>query len=191
MSQGKLRPVAGREQILEAARAIGVSDGWSAVTIRAVAARLGYTAPLLYEHFRDKGDILTQLAVAGQVCLERVLAAELPKQPETAISLMVDRFWQFMVENTQLYRLMNGMDGVPIDREAVTEVAQRIFVVPARTVDRWFACNSAAAVGGGNAVNEIWALLHGMATLYLDRSIPFTVQQAQQSVLNLLRGRIS
>ena len=30
---------------------------------------LGYTSPLLYEHFRDKQEILTELAIEGQVSL--------------------------------------------------------------------------------------------------------------------------
>jgi AcrR family transcriptional regulator len=59
MSRGRKCPVAGREQILAAARAIGVRQGWAAVTIRSVAHELGYTSPLLYEHFRDKEDLLT------------------------------------------------------------------------------------------------------------------------------------
>ena len=29
---------------------------------------------------------------------------------------MVERYWSFMLENKHLYRLMNGMDGVPLDR---------------------------------------------------------------------------
>jgi AcrR family transcriptional regulator len=45
--------------------------GWKAVTIRAVAQQLGYTSPLLYEHFQDKQEILTELAMEGQVVLAR------------------------------------------------------------------------------------------------------------------------
>jgi AcrR family transcriptional regulator len=56
-----------------------------------VAQRLGYTSPLLYEHFRDKEDILTQLAIAGQLCLAKELAKELPKAPDAAVLLMVER----------------------------------------------------------------------------------------------------
>jgi AcrR family transcriptional regulator len=51
-ARGKPRPVAGRTDILAAARSIGLRMGWKAVTIRAVAQQLGYTSPLLYEHFR-------------------------------------------------------------------------------------------------------------------------------------------
>ena len=50
-SRGAIRPVAGRPEILAAARSIGIQKGWKAVTIRAVAQQLGYTSPLLYEHF--------------------------------------------------------------------------------------------------------------------------------------------
>lgn len=56
--RGALRPVAGRDEILSAARSIGVREGWKVVTIRPVAGILGYTAPLLYEHFGDKQEIL-------------------------------------------------------------------------------------------------------------------------------------
>jgi AcrR family transcriptional regulator len=69
--RGAIRPVAGRREIFAAARSIGVRSGWKAVTIRAVAQQLGYTSPLLYEHFRDKQEILTELAIDGQVSLAR------------------------------------------------------------------------------------------------------------------------
>jgi AcrR family transcriptional regulator len=70
-SRGTIRPVAGRPEILEAARSIGIRMGWKAVTIRAVAQQLSYTSPLLYEHFRDKQEILIELAIEGQVVLAR------------------------------------------------------------------------------------------------------------------------
>jgi AcrR family transcriptional regulator len=119
MSRGRKRPVAGREQILGAARAIGVRDGWGAVTIRAVARELEYSSPLLYEHFRDKEGLLTQIAVEALVLLEAKLTENLPTDSHIAASMMIERYWTFMFKHTQLYRLMNGMDGVPIDKEVV------------------------------------------------------------------------
>ena len=126
-SRGTLRPVAGRTDILAAARSIGLRMGWKAVTIRAVAQQLGYTSPLLYEHFRDKEEILTELAIEGQLSLAKDLARDLPADAHAAILSMVERYWSFMLENKQLYRLMNGMDGVPIDREKVTTIAEHNF----------------------------------------------------------------
>lgn len=50
-SRGTIRPVAGRQEILAPTNSIGLRLGWKAVAIRAVAQRLGYTAPLLYRFF--------------------------------------------------------------------------------------------------------------------------------------------
>jgi AcrR family transcriptional regulator len=78
--------------------------GWKAVTIRAVAQQLGYTSPLLYEHFQDKEEILTELAIEGQLSLAKDLAIYLPADAHTAILAMAERYWSFMLKNKQLYR---------------------------------------------------------------------------------------
>jgi len=187
-SRGALRPIAGREQILAAARAIGVRKGWKAITIRAVAQRLGYTSPLLYEHFRDKEDLLTQLAIEGQLCLAKELAKDLPKAADAAVLLMVERYWSFMLKNKQIYRLMNGMDSMPINREEVGRIAQRSFEAAKAVIRAWLIEGNAEAFGTVALMDELWAVLHGMAALYLDRSAAFDVGRAQDCVAKLLLG---
>lgn len=187
-SRGALRPVAGREQILAAARAIGVRKGWKAVTIRAVAQKLAYSSPLLYEHFRDKEDVLTQLAIEGQLCLAKELARDLPTAPHAAVLLMVERYWSFMLKNKQIYRLMNGMDGVPIDGEEVGSIAQRSFEAATAVIRAWLIDGNGEAYGTDVLMDELWAVLHGMAALYLDRSAAFDLKRAQDCVAKLLLG---
>jgi AcrR family transcriptional regulator len=187
MSRSGKRAVAGRVQILNAARAIGVREGWRAVTIRAVARELGYSSPLLYEHFRDKEDLLTRIAVEGLVLLEAKLTENLPAKSRAAVLVMIERYWTFMLENTQLYRLMNGMDGVSIDREAVNRAGQSVFKVVAEVV-RPLAGKKATEADAQILVDELWALLHGMATLYLDRSAPFDPGRVANAALRLITG---
>ncbi len=186
--RGVLRPVAGRQQILSAARSIGIRSGWKAVTIRAVAQQLGYTAPLLYEHFRDKQEILTELAIEGELSLATELARELPADPAAAALLMVERYWSFMLENKQIYRLMNGMDGAPIHRERVNAIAQRSFNAAKAIVQAWLVAECGEAAGADLLMDELWAVLHGMAALYLDRSAPFDLDRARDCVAKLLMG---
>jgi AcrR family transcriptional regulator len=50
-----------RQQILDAALAIADEQGLNAVTMRAVAARIGVTAMALYPHVRSKDDLLDGL----------------------------------------------------------------------------------------------------------------------------------
>ena len=184
---GKRRPVAGRADILDVARAIGVRDGWSAVTIRAVANKLGYSSPLLYEHFRDKEHLLTEIAVDGLNQLHAFLAADLPKASLPAAVMMMERYWTFMIENTQLYRLVNGMDGALIDKEEIAQAAQPFCMFLAGMVQPLLG-RDATEAEAILLTYELWALLHGMAALYLDRSISFDVERVSAAGLRLIAG---
>lgn len=185
MRGGRRRRVAGREDILDAARAIGVREGWSAVTIRAVANKLGYSSPLLYEHFRGKEHLLTEIAVDGLNRLHVRMSADLPKASRAAVVVMTRRYWAFMTENTQLYRLMNGMDGMLIDNEEVGRSAQSMCLFLAGVV-RPLLGKDATEDDAIVLTYELWALLHGMAALYLGRSIPFDAERVVGAGLRLI-----
>jgi AcrR family transcriptional regulator len=53
--------VALRQQILDAARELFVRDGYDAVSMRRIAARIEYSPTAIYLHFPDKQSILTAL----------------------------------------------------------------------------------------------------------------------------------
>jgi AcrR family transcriptional regulator len=162
--------------------------GWKAVTIRAVAQQLGYTSPLLYEHFRDKQELLTELAIEGQAALAKEILTGLPADPFSAILFMVERYWSFMFENRQLYRLMNGMDGAVIEKERVTGLAQRMFEPATAIVQAWLLAACHRNSGAEFLFEDLWAILHGMAILHLDRSVPFDAARAKECVSKLLIG---
>jgi len=187
MNRGRKRSVPGRQEIIAAARAIGVRNGWEAVTIRSVAQKLGYTSPLLYEHFRDKQDLLTQIAVEAIAMFEKELTADLPADPATALAKMAERYWAFMLEHKQLYRLANGMDGVPIDRDVVGKSAQSLCTVIADIVQPLLG-DKATEAEAHLLADELWALLHGMASLHLDRFAPFDLPRITNAAMKLIRG---
>jgi AcrR family transcriptional regulator len=187
MNRGRTRPVAGREEIISAARAIGVRNGWGAVTIRSVAQKLGYTSPLLYEHFRDKQDLLTQIAVEAIAMLEKELTTDLPADHVAALRKMAERYWTFVLEHKQLYRLANGMDGVPINRDVLGKSAQSLCTVIADAV-RPLMGDKATQAEAQMLADELWALLHGMASLYLDRFAPFDLKRVGNTAMRLIGG---
>ena len=187
MSRGRKRLVAGREQILSTARAIGIREGWRAVTIRSVAQELGYASPLLYEHFRDKEELLTDIAVGAIALLESRLTENLPPDHLAALLTMAERYWTFMLEHTQLYRLMNGMDGVPIDKDVVSRSALSLCRAIGTSV-RPLAGKNATEADGQELADELWALLHGMAALYLDRFAPFDMARVTNAAMRLISG---
>jgi AcrR family transcriptional regulator len=153
-----------------------------------VAQQLGYTSPLLYEHFRDKQEILTELAIEGETALAKALLRDLPENPYEALLSMTERYWSFMEENKQLYRLMNGMDGVTIDEDRVTPFAQDIFEGATAIVRRWLVTECQSESAAELLFEDLWAVLHGMAALHLDRSVPFEIGRAKDCVSKLLIG---
>ena len=51
-----------RAEILRAAEAIFVRDGYQGATIRKIADEVGVSSTALYMHFRDKDEILIEIA---------------------------------------------------------------------------------------------------------------------------------
>src|SRR5438093_7749043 len=51
-----------RQKILDAARRMFVQRGYEATTMRAIAARIGYTPTAIYHHFDDKEALVAELS---------------------------------------------------------------------------------------------------------------------------------
>lgn len=50
-----------RQRIVDAARTLFLKHGVEAVSLRKIAEAIGYTAPALYTHFKDKSEILAEM----------------------------------------------------------------------------------------------------------------------------------
>jgi AcrR family transcriptional regulator len=77
-------PRTSREEILDAARRLIDRDGWEKLTIRKLAGEIGTSPGTLYNHVRDRDDLLVQLLNAEA---EDFLASrpELPEDPRERI----------------------------------------------------------------------------------------------------------
>src|SRR5438034_3061581 len=54
--------VQSRERVLDAARRMFVQRGYEATTMRAIAAKIGYTPTAIYHHFEDKEALVAELS---------------------------------------------------------------------------------------------------------------------------------
>lgn len=72
------KPLLSRDRIVEAAGALVDSEGLDAVSTRRLAAELGVSGPSLYNHFRNKDEILDAVAdtVSAQVDLSMFDASD-------------------------------------------------------------------------------------------------------------------
>lgn len=101
-----------RSNILEAALEIVKEDGWQALSMRKIADKIEYTAPIIYEYFENKEGILLELTRQGnQLLLKDFHAAKAAHDtPEKQLTAMWTAYWDFAFANKQLYQLMFGVD---------------------------------------------------------------------------------
>lgn len=185
VAERKLRERSERERrIIDAARAIAESEGWSAVTIRRLAVEIEYSQPVLYSHFENREAIVAAVAVEGFRGLALALrqAAQISSDRQHASSKVALAYLAFAGEHPALYEAMftmpTGLRFADADTEAELKDA---FTVLAEVVT--------PSTNDGNLTTEtFWAALHGLAEL--ERSGRIRPGARDERVALVVRGLI-
>lgn len=100
-----------RSNILGAAYDIVKEDGWNGLSMRKIADRIEYTAPIIYEYFSNKDAILTELTGQGFIKLAKELEKAKAKfeKPEEQLEAMWMAYWDFAFTDTEMYQVMFGV----------------------------------------------------------------------------------
>ncbi len=101
-----------RHNILRASLDIVKEEGWSALSMRKIADKIDYTAPVIYEYFSNKDAILKELTRIGYVKLAGKMdeARELSTTPEGQLEAMWLAYWHFAFAYKELYQVMYGVE---------------------------------------------------------------------------------
>jgi AcrR family transcriptional regulator len=148
-----------RQQILDAARALAEADGWAAVTSRRLADAIGYTQPVLYQHFPGgKTEIMRTVALAGFAELAAATRAAMGRKTGArAVAAVAEVYLAFAAAHPSLYEAMFQL---PIDAR---------FAQDDNEAELRSAFDALAAALGdaddGTATEVLWSALHGMSLL--------------------------
>lgn len=107
-------------QILDAAVAVFAERGYQTASMDAVAARVGVTKPVLYDHFGSKeGLLLGCIARAREELLEvSTRAAATARSPEEMLRSGVLAFFEYLDANSQAWALLYEETALPVGRGA-------------------------------------------------------------------------
>ena len=160
---GDLRPA-----LITAATTLVEENGVGAVSLREIARRVGVSAPATYRHFANKDSLLAAVAAEGFRDLGAALAAASRSQRDP-LSAMGMAYVRFALSRRGVFRLMFG-----------PELAKRAnFPELKSAADQAFQWLNGGAQARGRAAQDShlaaiapWALVHGLAQLFLDGVLP-------------------
>ena len=101
-----------RTNILSASIEIVKEEGWNALSMRKIADKIEYTAPIIYEYFANKDAILHELTRQGYVMLGKEMEAAKSKytDPAEQLEAMWLSYWNFAFAEKELYQVMYGVE---------------------------------------------------------------------------------
>ena len=161
-----------RQQLLEKARDILVSEGLSGFSMRKVASACDLSAPAIYRHFADKDQLLSAAVAEGARLFSHYLLGALSEEtPLARLKKLGQRYFDFALEHPKDYELLFVVNCRELGLEHLDERAQAETGASFRIlVDRVAECQAAGVVRPGplepTAV-YIWSCVHGIASLAL------------------------
>ena len=149
-------------------------EGVANLSLREVARRAGVSQAAPYRHFADKEAVLAALASEGFRILVRDMtkATSGVESSQQRIEALGRGYVSFATKHPCLLRLMFG--GEIVDKEAypeLKEASRAAYGLIDDAVARRLAEPDAAGFDAGTATIAAWALVHGLATLLIDRQI--------------------
>ncbi len=101
-----------RVNILTAALQIVKEEGWQSLSLRKIADKIEYTAPIIYEYFANKEAILQELTRQGYTLLFNRLkeAKDQHEGPADQLEAMWMAYWNFAFAEKEYYQIMYGVE---------------------------------------------------------------------------------
>jgi len=142
-------------------------QGYRAVSLRAIAKKLGWSAPALYRYYDNKESLLAAIRAEGFVEMQQRLggAAKAASTGRDAAAGAMRAYVQFAAEKPQLYQLMYELDqGTVADLPLVREERQKAFAEAIAIAERIL--EEAGATGDANQMAHLmWIGVHGLTAL--------------------------
>jgi len=156
-----------RRAILEASEALLVEDGLERFSMRRLASRCGYTAPTIYHHFEDKQGLIDAVIVARfEFVLTHVRRVRRRQDPVDTLRAMLLEFARLGLENPVHYRILS----IPRPpNSAPMRPAEQIRSLLEEPLGELAAAGRLRDGGVEEAVQFVWALLHGLVSLRINR----------------------
>ena len=159
--------------ILAAAELIEESGSTEFAMVEA-ARRAGVSSAAPYRHFRDRDELLkavSHLCFMGLTETARAAIADKDMGTEEAIVALGSNYIRFMLEHRNFHDLMWGDMGARAMEDERMDMRGSGFYVLADTVAAVCERESIAPVDPIELATELWAMVHGLASLAMNQQV--------------------
>lgn len=156
-----------RRAIIDATEALLREHGLESLSMRRLAHRCGYTAPTIYHHFGDKRGLIDAVAAERiEIVLARVRRVPRREDPLDTLRVLLLEFARLGLENPTHYRIL----AIPRPPgSAPLPEAEQIRALVEEPLGELAAAKRLRDGGVEEAVQFVWALLHGLVSLCISR----------------------
>lgn len=175
-----------RERILAAALDIIVQEGFPAFTMRRLAAKIGMTAPNIYNYYQNKDELYITLVIRGFEMLHHDLidvCSHTQNPVERGIGL-ARTYLAFGLKHSSYYDIMftfptpkyNDYVGTPLEQLSAIEyrISMDIVMLALTAVAEFMGKPSADEIVQMRFI-AVWSILHGMISLYNSKIVSYTI----------------
>jgi AcrR family transcriptional regulator len=183
-----------RDEILKAAEDLLIQSGdEDAVSIRAVADRVGVTPPSIYLHFTDKNDLLFEVCERHFQAMDEMVEEEAAQGADPLESLVRRgrAYIRFGREHPEQYRIL--FMGRPADVHDLSTDRLMQTAGFGKLVEGVRACMDAGAIAAADPLVValgLWAVVHGVTSLAISKPTLFDTAVLDALVDHLLRVQI-
>ncbi|MBB6501796.1 TetR/AcrR family transcriptional regulator [Pedobacter cryoconitis] len=158
-----------RANILDAALDIVKEDGWQALSMRKIADKIEYTAPIIYEYFANKEGILLELTRKGNglLLIELKAAKAEHNTPEKQLEAMWIAYWDFAFEHTHLYQVMFGVDMMCCEQKKSLPEAEAARKLISDTIIQIMDDKAICQDRVCRKYYTFWSIIHGLISINL------------------------
>lgn len=166
-----------RQSIIDAASELFVAEGYSNVSMRKIARKIGYTPTTIYLYFKDKADLLNQICEGTFAQLTRNLIAigKLSVSPLERLRLGLLEYIQFGLQHPNHYEIVFN---IPVSHGPESSFEQSQGKAAFDTLRSSVAAcmmNGSIKKADAEVVSQtLWAGVHGVTSLLIThKGFPF------------------
>lgn len=179
-----------KNAILKVAEEIVLQEGWQAVSIRKIAEAIGYSLPVVYNHFESKDAIQEEFVKNGFNMLATAMQSTKEKYSasEQQLTQMALTYFDFAFSNSAYYKMMFGL-GIPSCQKAreIQEIGNFSSIVIA-TISNLMKENDEQRKL--LKFHTLWSILHGLTSISMVNLTAAPDEMQQHILLDAIQGFI-